>query len=118
MSENKPVGFCIECSYQIDSWEGLKGCPNCASTSVPCSADAQVNISINWQELRVLCMWAERWGLEKVGGAGTVYSIAERILKQVQDEWPNASLTLAQDIGQVKDHFGHDNVSTNFPGVE
>lgn len=111
-------GFCTECSYRIDSFEGLSGCPNCGSKGVPCSDDSQVTISINWHELRILHMWAERYALEKLDGAGTVYSIAERVLKQVKDKWPNASLTLAQDIGQVKDHFGHDNISTNFPGVE
>lgn len=106
-------GFCIDCGLRVESFEGLEKCPNCNSASVPCYDENQVNISINWQELRILSIWAERWALEKRLGAGIIYSIAGRIEKQ----YPSlAPLTFAGELHQLKDE-GYD-VETNFPGVE
>lgn len=108
-------GFCIDCGLRIESFDGLSACPNCKSDSKPCGDANQVSVSINWQELRVLAIWAERWAHEKLGGAGLVYAIALRLQKQHPGRIP---LTLAGEIDQLKDQFGHGNVETNIPGVE
>lgn len=108
-------GFCIDCGLRVESFEGLDCCPNCKSTSIPCHDGNQVSISVNWQELRVLCIWAERWGHEKAGGAGTVYGIAQRLEKQFPDM---VNLTLAGEIDEIKSIYGSENVETNVPGVE
>ena len=114
---SKPEGFCMDCGVHVASFEGLTCCPNCGSESTPCSMAGQVDISINWQELRVLCIWAENWGHERAGGAGTIYSIAQRILAQHPDMPP---ITLAGEVQDLKDEMegeGYD-VNTNVPGVE
>jgi hypothetical protein len=108
-------GFCTLCGCQIESFDNLECCPNCKTQSLPCSWDNQVNISINWHELRLIFMWAEKWGMKHCDGAGVVYSIADRI----RNQYPNkSSLTFADEIEELKKMFGRDNVQTNFPGIE
>jgi len=104
------------CGLDIEEFtDDMECCPNCKTTSVPCTYDNQVDITINWHELRILCMWAERYALEHTEGAGVVYSIAERIRMQ----YPNKSaLTLSEELGEIEDMFGKNNVETNFPGME
>ena len=113
MSE-KPAGFCTLCGVDIESFKYLTECPNCGTTGQPCGVENQVNVSINWHELRILCIWAERLGLQcKPPSAGTVYAIAERLMKQFPERIP---LTLAGEIGELKD-AGY-KVETNIPGIE
>ena len=107
-------GFCTDCGVPVESFEGLSECPNCGSKGMPCSFSNQVEVSINWHELQLLCIWAERWGHAKCGGAGTVYSIAQRLMDQHPDRSP---LTLARQVQDLKDLHGGD-VDTNVPGVE
>lgn len=113
-------GFCTVCSWRVESFEGLNACPNCGSTSKPCGDADQVTISVNWHELRVLCIWAERWAIEKVepsgdtgGGRGVVYAIADRIAAQNPGR---GALTLARELNDMRD-AGLD-VRTNIPGEE
>jgi len=108
-------GFCTYCGFIIESFEGLNGCPNCGTTSIPCSDEDQVNVCINWHELRTLCMWAEKWGNEKVGDASLIYSIAGRIRYQHPHR---DSLTLADNIQELPKKFPGIKFSTNVPGVE
>lgn len=111
-------GFCTDCGLAVDSFEGLNRCPNCGSTSIPCSYDNQVTISVNWQELRILVMWAEKFAHANLGGAGLIYSIAGRIEQQHEARAIIMPLTLAGEIGQIQDMYGRENVETNVPGVE
>jgi hypothetical protein len=108
-------GFCTACGFKIKSFEGLNRCPNCDSNGRPCSDKDQVNISINWQELRILCIWAERWGNKECGGAGLIYNIAHRIQKQHPEF--KCPLTLAEEVQNLPKELGL-KVQTNIPGVE
>lgn len=92
------VGFCTECRISIGSFEGLNGCPNCGATTVPCSNENQVMVSINWHELHCLCVWAENYAREK-GFVGTVYSIAHALEAQYPERHP---LTLSGEINKIK----------------
>jgi len=108
-------GFCTSCGFKVESFEGLAKCPQCDSRGTPCLDKEQVNISINWHELRILCMWAERWGNKECGGAGLIYNIAQRIQRQHPEfETP---LTLAEEIQNLPKKLGC-KVQTNIPGVE
>lgn len=111
-------GFCTACGWKVVTFDGLKACPQCGSKGLPCDDADQVTVSVNWHELRVLCVWAERWAIEKVepsnsGGRGTVYAIADRIRAQHPSR---GSLTLSGDINELRD-AGFD-VKTNIPGEE
>lgn len=111
------TGFCIQCGQatEIDLDGPRHNCPMCDAGENWLYFDQnQVNVSINWFELQILCIWAERWAHEKLGGAGTIYSIAERIGKQTPGR-DSRTLTLAGQINQVKDEYG--DVDTNIPGV-
>lgn len=106
-------GFCLDCGTEIESFEGLSACPFCGTTGSPASHKEQVNVSINWFELRILCIWAERWANEKNIDVHTVYGIAHRLEKQ----FPNMTkLTLAGEISDLKRDFP--DLETNIPGVE
>jgi len=108
-------GFCIDCGFHVDSFEGLTACPNCGSKGSPCGDEQQVNISINMQELRVLVIWAENWA-HTFNGAGTVYAIAERIKKQLPAKAKDTPLSLGGEVAQLKRIYG--NVFTNIKGAE
>lgn len=60
-----------------------------------------MTVSVNWQELRVLVMWAEGW--ERAHSLGrTVYAIARRL----RDQHPeNGPLTLAEEIGEIAGEY-------------
>jgi predicted RNA-binding Zn-ribbon protein involved in translation (DUF1610 family) len=96
------VGFCTLCGADILSWDGLYACPACGSKSVPCAEAHQVTVSINWHELRILCIWAENWQREK-GCNPVVYAIAKRIAAQHPGRAP---LTLAGELGELSKAVG------------
>lgn len=103
-------GFCIECGCEVKSFEGLKRCPTCESTAIPCPENMQVQISINWHELHVLFVWAENYA-RKIDKQNTIYLIAKRVQDQAwQNGWP--PLTLAAELGEIAKEF---EVETNDP---
>jgi hypothetical protein len=94
------VGFCTRCSLKIESFEGLTQCPRCGSKGVPCGYDAQVSISVNTHELRILCIWAENWAGSTDADEDTVYAIAARLRRQLGDnDYP---LTMADEFRALK----------------
>ena len=107
-------GFCTECGFKVEDFTDLIECPNCNSTSPPCLDKNQVNININWHELRILTIWAENWGHRKYNGAGIIYAISQRI----QDQHPEmGTLTLAEEIQNLPQKIGT-TIITDHPGVE
>jgi len=121
----KYEGFCTDCGFKLESFENLEKCPNCDSSSVPCDYKDQVDVNINWHELRILCIWAEQWGhmQEKegsIGASGTIYTIAHKI----QCQHPNMKLplTLSSEITSLKKILQAQdpniNITTNIKGIE
>src|ERR1043166_7861304 len=92
--------LCLACSKEIDpadqriadrSHPHHGGCPECGHRGIPADLSERLNVSVTWHELRVLCMWAERWagqvsGSERVTMIRTVYGIADRIQAQHLDQ--------------------------------
>lgn len=115
-AKNPPMaGFCTLCGHEVASFDDLSHCPNCGTEGVPCKADDQVTVSVNWHELHVLAVWAEQRAHSTTGGAGVVYAIAHRLEKQHPERH---RLTLAGEVHELQDQFGAENVQTNIPGVE
>lgn len=54
---------CTRCRSEFTDAEveGHSACPRCGSRGVPMAISQDVSIRINWHELRILVMWAERW---------------------------------------------------------
>lgn len=97
------VGFCTDCGGVIGDWEDLSCCPHCKTKSVPCANKNQVLVSINWQELRVLCIWAENYQRTLTDrGCGVVYAIAKRLQQQHTDR---VVLTLASELGELSKKY-------------
>lgn len=100
-------GFCTECGYEVEKFEGLQKCPSCHTNGVPCSWENQRLISVNWHELRILVMWAENWARAHQLGR-TVYSIANRIEAQEPKLAEDSPLSLAKELGILAKTFNLD----------
>lgn len=112
-------GYCTICNIEIASFEGLTECPNCGTDGRPCAFADDMDVRINRHELHVLCVWAERWGMEMAtrdeGGPAVVYGAVRR-LKERNPALAEASLTLADEVEAIRDAgYWFD---TNLPGIE
>lgn len=110
-------GFCTLCGFRVASFEGLKCCPRCGHKGIPCSDHYQQNVSINLQELRVLCMWAENWAHahkeENPTMLSVVYGIAHRLRQQLVE---GTCLTMSDEFEQLR-KAGYD-FETNHPSED
>lgn len=102
------AGFCTLCGFNIESFDGLSGCPRCGTMDKPCSTSDQVEVSVNIHELRVLCIWAERWAtLPRPDGQDVpvdlVYGIALRLRRQLREKGKDNPLTMADEIQALRD---------------
>lgn len=129
--EEDGSGFCVECGFKVLSFKNLNCCPQCGTQGIPCNDEDQVMVSVNWHELRILCLWAERWAqwMEehptpseyKTGKpSDVIYSIADRIEAQIEGKTP---LTLAHEIAKLPEelkkagvNFG--DMETNVKGID
>lgn len=78
---------CTDCASEFaeDELVGVSGCPTCGATGVPCAISEDVNVAINWHELRILGIWASWWAEAKFkdqSGHRTLRSIIARIEAQ------------------------------------
>lgn len=106
VSAERSGGFCIDCGSEVESFDGLDACLFCNTQSVPCAWSDQVNVSVNWQELRVLVIWAENWARAHADSTPTmrrtVYRIAQRLRGQHPERGP---LTLAEELGDLAGEY-------------
>lgn len=89
--------------------EGTSECPNCGTKSLPCLIADDVNIKINWHELRILVIWAENWArhIDKTDPKEeklllSVMTIAQRLEKQFPDK---TRLTLFGEIRELRKDY-------------
>ena len=110
-------GFCTQCGASIESFENLKACPKCNTKSIPCSYKNQVKVDINIHELRILCMWAERWvsaaknEQEQASMAASIRGIVTRLTPQVPE---GTKLLLSDEFQALKKDF---DVETNMTTI-
>ncbi len=112
--EGKAMSYytkCIDCRAEFTQEECLKAncCPACKSVGIPLVQADDIQIKINWHELRVLTMWAEFWAQhqssnnpESIGMKQTVKSIATAMEEQYPSRVP---LTMAGELGEAKDRY-------------
>ncbi|RLD65132.1 MAG: hypothetical protein DRI84_07440 [Bacteroidetes bacterium] len=84
----KPIR-CIVCRTEFTDEEikGNQGCPICGYRGLTMFTDGDINIDINWFELRLLCMWAEALALQ-VGDKHSLnafYSMVNEIKEQLPE---------------------------------
>lgn len=91
-------------------------CPKCGDKGTSLNPKEDVNIKVNWHELRILTLWAEWWAneIEKEcpKSALAIACIARRIQKQYPDKTP---LTLAGEIEDLKKDGTLKDIQTNIP---
>lgn len=98
-------GFCAECGQRYDTFEGLSRCVTCGTAGLPCPDKWQVTVSVNWHELRILCMWAEAHQ-RTLPDTRVVFAIANRLEAQHPELAKYDPLTLARELGQMAEYFG------------
>ncbi len=109
--------MCVSCGVVVEESDSLTCCPNCGSQSVPALAEF-LDIKITWQELRIICMWASNWAMEKCPeeSQSTVKSIVERIAVQHAEQAQKSPLTMLGELGQLRD--AGFKFKTNIPGAD
>lgn len=112
----KDVGFCTKCGVSVKEFkDDMDRCPSCGYQGYPGLWSEQYLVSINNIELRVLCIWAERWvnciknEQTQADCATILRSVVDRLLTQLPE---GSILTLSDDIKAIREH-GLD-VDTNF----
>jgi len=114
---------CINCDHEIHLLSNgekpeLSQCPKCKNKAQPANPKEDFWFKINWQELRILFIWAERWILQasdehaQARMATVLSKIGDRIKKQTDQEM---ILFLTDEINQLKSQYGKENVQTDFP---
>lgn len=86
------VSRCIVCDYGATDEEitrlKLMACPRCGHKGRPCDPVEDIQVKVNWHELRILAIWAERWANWCAGQSSddsvysmpqVVFSIARRL---------------------------------------
>ena len=102
---------CLICGKEYIGEElgDILKCPNCGTKSIPCAISDDVNIKINWHELRILVMWAEQWAseidkkdssIDQFSCYFSIMTIAERLQRQFPDKTP---LTMFGEVRQLRD---------------
>jgi hypothetical protein len=103
--ENRISIRCVICGWSCTSKyvrdNDICRCPNCGHEGVPCDPKNDVNIIINWHELRILTMFAEKWvgHSDDVGNIKAVASISKRLRAQYLEK---PGLLLVDDLNELK----------------
>lgn len=111
MSKDPTTVRCILCESEFTDIEieGVSCCPNCGDDSVPCSIDQDITVKINWQELRILAVWATNWAELHCGARDQdcISKIVDRLKLQKPNE-SFGSFTVEEEVQQIADVFNSD----------
>lgn len=108
---------CVVCrsEFSDDEIVGALQCPKCGDTGVPMSISEDIEVKINWHELRILCIWAKNFAesisKETTGATETVDAIVDSLSKyrpcgaaplSVKEEFQEMADTQEQKINPKK----------------
>lgn len=117
------VARCVLCSsdFTNSQLKSAKACPKCGEEGLPMSPQQDVEVKINWHELRILTMWAENWAnhiKDTLDVKGSPIKSIFAIAKRLQDQHPLMSpLTLSGEFEQLKQAYPGSEVKGNLtPG--
>jgi len=106
MSEEKTIR-CTKCyeEFSEEETKNVSCCSKCGCKGLPMSISQDVEIKINWHELRLLCNWAENWAVEKCDddARSTFEAIADRLEKYRPEG--GAALTLTQEVKDLQEVY-------------
>ena len=108
---------CLECrdvfSISYIEEKGITACPTCNTKALPVDVDHDVQITINWHELRILSIWAKNWedrfvnpDLKTRGQPPS--RVVDSITNALKKYRPAkaASLTLMEEIQEIANEYG------------
>jgi len=107
--------LCLACGDVSPPGE-YRACPACGDKGVPADLSDMLTLKITRHELRILMIWAERWGAaakneqQQDQMRRVVYGIADRLELQNPASGP---LTLAGEISELKSAYP--GAETTFP---
>lgn len=116
--DNTKYARCTLCGDEFteNEMDNKTSCPSCGTKSLPCLISDDVNIKINWHELRILTMWSENWAkhIDELSEREnkesnfllSIMCIAERLQKQFPDK---TKLTLFSEIRELKEELKKEN---------
>jgi hypothetical protein len=100
--------WCVDCGarFTAQEIEGCFACPKCGSAGVPCSVEQDVRVEVNWDELRILGIWAENHARQCAANPGNggekMPRTVQAICRRLQRQFPSfAPLTLSQEIAEL-----------------
>ncbi len=105
---------CVRCRSEFSEAEtaGYRGCPTCGSTGLPMPLSHDVTVKVNWHELRILTMWAERWAdaveksVAQEGGQSDAKAAVTAIARALESQHPTLPpLTLLGELKQVQESY-------------
>lgn len=111
---------CVECRKEyslafIEETQATK-CPGCGTKSLPMSAKQDIQVKINWHELRILCIWAKNWQDYTVNKPNenepdkTSTQVVDIITKELEKQRPEgaAPLSILGELQEVANTFNTD----------
>lgn len=97
---------CTVCAAEFTEEEitGATSCPSCGTKGVPCSIEQDLDLRINWHELRILCIWASNYA-QSLGDEHklSLNAIIGRLEPQRKEGWP--ALTLLGEIRELSEQL-------------
>ena len=104
---------CVRCRSEFSEADtaGHSACPKCGATGSPMAIKQDVTVNVNWHELRILTMWAERWAgaIEKKLGEQEepdAKLVVTAIARALELQHPTlAPLTLLGELKQVQESY-------------
>lgn len=106
MSEEKTIR-CTKCygEFSKEETKNVSCCPKCGSKGVPMLISQDVEIKINWHELRILCSWAEN--LAEVKCDEDSRSMLEAMMNRLDKYRPEggAALTLTREVKELQEVY-------------
>ena len=111
MIKNNRRCYCLQCKTEFIDEElncpDVNCCPKCQTTITPVWSDEDINVTINWFSLRVLCNWAVRWSDTCSNFSEDARLCLFLILKDlVKYRPPNSpALTVYQEVKELQKQF-------------
>lgn len=105
MNEAAPTIRCTDCRAEFSEADtrGAAACPACGSRSIPMSIAEDVTVRINWHELRILTIWAERWAGQHAATNPEMGVTLRAVVEALEVQRPEgfAPLMFADEVRQL-----------------
>lgn len=118
MTEEKEYTIrCIVCDALYVTTDGLTMCIICETKLLPVLIRHDVSVRINWQALRCIVMWAEKFAAQYYEKDPYMLRLVRHHADKMADEHPELSkklpLTLERELGAIREAFPESDIVTN-----